>query len=52
MAGEFCKYGAEKRSTQVLVVNPEEDRPLAKRCRWEENINTDFQVAGWSNKLD
>jgi hypothetical protein len=50
MARECCKYGAEERSIEVLVVKPEEKRPLAKQmCRWKENNNKDFLVVGWSN---
>jgi hypothetical protein len=42
-----CK-GERRSAYRVLVVKPEEKRPLGiPRHRWEDNIKMDLQKVGW-----
>jgi hypothetical protein len=45
----ICSMHGERRGAyRVLVVKPEEKRPLGRpRHRWEDNIKMDLREVGW-----
>jgi hypothetical protein len=44
----LARMGAKKTAYRILVVKPEEKRPLGKpRRRWVDNIKTDLREIEW-----
>jgi hypothetical protein len=45
--GHVARMGEGRRVCRVLVERPEVKRPLKRpRCRWEDNIKTNFRAIG------
>jgi hypothetical protein len=49
-AGYVAGRGARRGTHRVLVRKPEIKKKF--RCRWGDNIKTDFQEVGWGHVLD
>jgi hypothetical protein len=48
MGGHVARIGEGRGVYRILVGKLEGKRPLGRpRCRWEDNIKHDFQVAGF-----
>jgi hypothetical protein len=47
-AGHLARMGVKRNARRILVGKPVGKRPLGRpRCRWEDNIKTDFREIGW-----
>jgi hypothetical protein len=47
-AGHVERMREKRNAYRILVVKPEEKRPLGRpRCRWVDNIKMDLRQIGW-----
>jgi hypothetical protein len=47
-AGHVARMGEKRNAYRILVVKPEEKRPLGRpRHRWEDNIRMNLRDLGW-----
>jgi hypothetical protein len=48
--GNVARMGEKRNAYRLLVGKPEGKRPLGRpRCRWVDNIRTDFGEVGWGD---